>query len=219
MNEYIHYSFIGNLFMGRPFNDTEKNNIKNLLIAKGRKLFSINGLKNTTIEDITREIGIAQGSFYAFFDSKEALYFEILEIEEKEIGQTLRSSLNSIELDRKNFKRFLSESLDLIVSNKFIKDIVITDSYQSLLRKIPGERMKRHLKDEAQFLMETIHVFQEQGVMKKADPQALAGLFHGLFLLYLHKKEIGTDIFDQVIDLLLDLISDSLIDTGDRNLK
>ena len=219
MNEYINYSFIGNLFMGRPFNDTEKNNIKNLLIAKGRKLFSIHGLKKTTIEDITNEIGIAQGSFYAFFDSKEALYFEILEIEERKLGETLKFSLNSIEINRKNFKQFLLKSLDQILKNPFIKDIVLSDSYQNLLRKIPEDRMKRHLEDEAQLLMETIHVFQEQGVMKKADPYILTGLFHGLFILYLHKKDIGTDIFDQVIDLLLDLISDSLIDTGDRNLR
>ncbi len=205
--------------MGRPFNDTEKTNIRNLLITKGRELFSIHGLKKTTIEDITKETVIAQGSFYAFFDSKEALYFEILETEEKEISETLRSSLNSIELDRKSFKEFISESLDFIFKNPFIKDLVITDSYQNLIRKIPEARMKRHLEDEAQFLMEMIHDFQKQKIMKKADPHILTGLFHSLFLLYLHKKDIGTDIFDQVIDLLLDLISDSLIDIGDRNLK
>ena len=205
--------------MGRPFNDTEKSNIRNLLITKGRELFSIHGLKKTTIEDITREAGIAQGSFYAFFDSKEALYFKILEAEEREIAQTLRSKLYSIELDRKNFKDFLSVSLDLIVGNELIKDLILTDSYQSLLRKIPEATMKRHLNDEAQLLMETIGVYQEKGIMKVADPDILAGMFHSLFLLHLHKQEIGTDIFDQVIGLLLDLISDSLIDTGDRNLK
>ena len=205
--------------MGRPFNDAEKTNIKNLLIIKGRELFSTSGLKKTTIEDITREAGIAQGSFYAFFDSKEALYFEILEAEERKIAQTLRSKLYSIELDRRNFKDFLSGSLDLIVGNELIKDLILTDSYQSLLMKIPEATMKRHLNDEAHLLMETIGVYQEKGIMKVADPDILTGMFHSLFLLHLHKQEIGTDIFDQVIGLLLDLISDSLIDTGDRNLK
>ena len=36
------------------------------------------GLKKTTIEDLVKLVGIAKSSFYLFFESKEALYVELM---------------------------------------------------------------------------------------------------------------------------------------------
>lgn len=205
--------------MGRQFSEAEKVDIRELLITKGKELFGARGLKKTTIDDITRDVGIAQGSFYAFFNSKEELYFEILEMEEKELWKSLQSHLHEIQLDRKNFKQFLSTSLNLIHKNPFIRDLVQNNSYQKLLTKIPVSKMKRHLEDETSILTQSFYSYQREGMMVKVEPRVLAGLFHGLFLLYLHKEDIGNDIFQDVINLLLGLTSDGLINIGERNLE
>jgi AcrR family transcriptional regulator len=203
--------------MTRQFSEAEKIDIRALLIARGRELFGARGLKKTTIDEITREVGIAQGSFYAFFDSKEELYFEILEMEERELWKSLQSRLESIPISRKSFREFLSVSLALIHANPLITDLVRNDSYLKLLRKIPKTRMERHLKEETSILMDSIHSYQRERVMTAAEPKVLAGLFHGLFLLYLHREDIGTDVFDDVMGLLLDVTADGLVNTGDRN--
>lgn len=205
--------------MGRQFSEAEKVDIRKLLITKGRELFGVKGLRKTTVEDITSEVGIAQGSFYAFFDSKEELYFEVLEIEERAIWESLRSHLGGIRLDRKGFKQFLSASLDLIHENPFIRDLVQNDSYSKLLGKVPESKMSAHLAEERSILLESLGSYQREGTMKKVKPRVLAGLFHALFLLYLHREDIGVDIFKDVVDLMLDLTSDGLINRGDRNLE
>jgi AcrR family transcriptional regulator len=205
--------------MGRQFSETERVDIRRLLIEKGKELFGARGLKKTTVEDITREVGIAQGSFYAFFDSKEELYFEILEMEEKKLWESLRSHLGNIQLDRKGFKDFLFKSLDLIHENPFIRDLVQNDSYSKLLGKVPPSKMGAHLEQERAVLTESLASYQREGTMKKVKPHVLAGLFHALFLLYLHKEDIGVDIFRDVVGLMLDLTSDGLINRGDRNLE
>jgi AcrR family transcriptional regulator len=203
--------------MARQFSEAEKTDIRGLLITKGRELFGARGLKKTTVDDITKEVGIAQGSFYAFFDSKEDLYFEILEMEERELWKSLQSRLVSIPLTRRNFRQFMSFSLALVHENPFIDDLIRNNSYQKLLRKIPKPRMERHLREETSILMDSIESYRRGGLITAVEPRVLAGLFHGLFLLYLHKKDIGVDIFDDVMGLFLDVTADGLVTTGDRN--
>ena len=73
--------------MSRGFNEREKQVITNSLIEQGRILFSKLGFQKTSILEITKNVGIAQGTFYKFFNSKEELYFVILEMEEEKIKE------------------------------------------------------------------------------------------------------------------------------------
>ena len=49
------------------------------LLAASRKLFETEGYANTTIADITSEAGRALGSFYTYFDNKEAVLQQLAE--------------------------------------------------------------------------------------------------------------------------------------------
>lgn len=49
------------------------------LLAASRRLFETEGYANTTIADITREAGRALGSFYTYFDNKEAVLEQLAE--------------------------------------------------------------------------------------------------------------------------------------------
>src|SRR5690625_5812047 len=73
--------------MARGFNSKEKQAIRLSLIEYGRELFSKLGFQKTSILDITKNVGIAQGTFYKFFSSKEELYFVILEMEEQKLRE------------------------------------------------------------------------------------------------------------------------------------
>jgi AcrR family transcriptional regulator len=203
--------------MGRPFNEEEKENIKNNLLEKGRYLFAKKGLKNTTVEELTQAAGIAQGSFYTFYGSKEELYFEILESEEKHISGLLEKQLLSFDMTRKNFKRFLLQTIDMITGNSLLITLLNVKDYQSLISKIPEEKFQKHLHKEYQFTDRLINRFQENKHMKHVRPEILSGLLHALFLLQLHRNEIGTDIFPDMFELLIDMISDTLINNGIKN--
>ena len=73
--------------MARGFTERERDIIRNDLIETGRELFGTYGLKKTSIEDLTTGVGIAQGSFYTFFKSKEELYLEVIDREGELIKQ------------------------------------------------------------------------------------------------------------------------------------
>jgi len=80
----------------RGFSDEERARIRRGLLETGREQFARYGLKKTTIADLTDPVGIANSTFYRFFDSKEALYAEILQSLEEEIAESIvRDSLES----------------------------------------------------------------------------------------------------------------------------
>ncbi|MEE5991445.1 MAG: helix-turn-helix domain-containing protein, partial [Lachnospiraceae bacterium] len=53
---------------------------RNLIIRKSVLYFAKNGFDGTKISDLSRHIGIAQGTIYIYFKSKEELYSEIFSI-------------------------------------------------------------------------------------------------------------------------------------------
>ena len=56
---------------------------RNLIIRKSVLYFAKNGFDGTKISDLSRHIGIAQGTIYIYFKSKEELYSEIFSISDK----------------------------------------------------------------------------------------------------------------------------------------
>ena len=49
----------------------------------GKELFSTQGFKDTSVADITKKAGIATGTFYLYYPSKDELFMEIY-LEENE---------------------------------------------------------------------------------------------------------------------------------------
>src|ERR1700760_4115412 len=54
-------------------------NAKDALVAAARAEFARKGLRGARIEDITAACGLSKGAFYLHYDSKEALFGELVE--------------------------------------------------------------------------------------------------------------------------------------------
>src|SRR5690625_1944803 len=75
--------------MSKGFSENKRRFLRELLIERGKTLFTHYGFKKTSIHELTSKVGIGQGTFYNFFDSIEKLYFAILELEEVRIKKQL----------------------------------------------------------------------------------------------------------------------------------
>lgn len=197
--------------MTRAFNDREKEIIRQSLVEKGRELFLSYGLKKTSISDITKAVGIAQGSFYIFFDSKEDLYFEILQIEEEKIrGSLIDEQLLNKKLTKEVFKLFLKEAFKAI-ENPLVKTLLIKEDYENLVRKLSEEKVKQHLQNDSKEMLPLIEYWQSQGIMRKMPPEIIISSIRTLFIMSLHKKEIGEEIYEETISFYIDALCEQLI--------
>jgi AcrR family transcriptional regulator len=197
--------------LAKEFGKDEKEMIRTALIEAGRELFSRYGLKRTGIGELTKAAGIAQGSFYIFFGSKEELYFEILEDEEKKIAGILEDMLDSAEITKSGFKIFMKKYFEIVHTNPFLENLIQKSEYERLMRKLPEEKRRKHLQGESELIDGAIKRLREQERIKNVDPEVLAGLYHALFLLRLHVKDIGEEVFPKVMDLITELMAEGLI--------
>lgn len=59
--------------------------------------------------------------------------------------------------------------------------------------------------------MPVIHSWQAAGILVHTRPELIVSLIRSLVLLTLHKPEIGTDIYNDTLSFLLDLISEGMV--------
>jgi len=198
--------------MSRNFSREKKEQIKGLLMEKGRELFSKYGLKKTGIKDLTREAGIGQGTFYKFFSCKEELYFRLIEQEEKELKKIFLAQWEKGgEINQKNLKEAFKRAFSEIENRPLLQNLYQKEEYDNLIKKLPREIVFEHINQDHDIARPIIERAQEKGVLISENPEAIAGLFRALFLISLHKKEIGPEIYPETLELILDLIARGLI--------
>jgi len=197
--------------MPKTFTEKEKEIIRNILIQKGKELFSTYGLRKTSINELTKAAGIAQGTFYTFFDSKEELYFEILELEQSYSEQFLMDTLAESNSAKETISKIIKGSFDLFEANPVIRRLYESHDYELIARKLPPEKLKNHQKEDTVRVLNIIMSMQQENELINAPPEVIAGLLRGIIVLYFHQDEIGKEIYPEVLDLLADIIADGLV--------
>ena len=64
--------------MPKIFDEETREDIRGQMLDNGFSLIKRYGLKKTTIEDVTRASGVAKGTFYNFFKTKEEFVYQII---------------------------------------------------------------------------------------------------------------------------------------------
>lgn len=114
-------------------------NTKSKIVSAAWKLFYENGYDDTTIEEIIFESGTSKGSFYHYFDSKDALLGSLAYLfDEKyeELDQQIQPEQSTIEtllwLNRELF-RMVENTIDLELIKKLYSTQLVTRSEKQLL--------------------------------------------------------------------------------------
>lgn len=204
--------------MPRGFNHNEKERIKEKLMSVARELFSSLGLRKTSIRDLTEKVGIAQGTFYHFFESKEVLYLLLLEQDEKEIKQHFISKFNNKkEITASLFADVIFTTVMQVENHPLVQRLYTTDEYEVLVRKIPSQLLKEHSDQDLLSFAPLLDQLKSIGVIDASlSNDVVAGALRAFFLMTIHKREIGAEVYDQSLQFLADGIALSLFKGGDN---
>lgn len=196
----------------KAFSKDEKQYINKMFMEKGRELFSTYGIKKTSIEDITKAVGIAKGSFYTFYGSKEELYFKIMSEEIKNLAKRNIKTLNKEKPTKEVIETFLLNAVQEINKNPLLNKILVPGEFELVRRKMATVKSS----DNGDFLKPMINFLtkmQKGGLIIDTDPLLLANVIRGLLLLSTHQREIGDEYFDEVIHFYASMIAEKLTDT------
>ena len=141
-------------------------------------IFSKNGYRGTTMDDISKELGISKGALYSYFKSKDDILKEIFQSNHNILREILCKSL-----DEQDFTQTMEKAYRLLTqkSHEFIHtsfELFALASHDKSIQKIIRED---HEKD-VEVMRELLAKQMEKGYIRNdVDPDVMARLVDSLF--------------------------------------
>lgn len=151
----------------RGFSNEEKERIKLLLLEKGKIEFEEKGFKNIKVSDLSKSVGIATGSFYAFYESKEELFYEIILYEFKKFEPMFINLFSQKENPQKTIRDFMIYCVKGFHETKFNTIAYDSEVYEILSKKIDIEKLDFAYMFAINLLKKHLLNWQEEGLLPK----------------------------------------------------
>jgi len=120
--------------MPKVISDEERELTKQALHRAGVSLIKSKKLRNVTVDDITKTAGIAKGSFYSHYGSKEELLYEVLQ----NSANKLFKAVLDFRFDDGDFKRNIEKALnDIYLAPDSIALYMQPEDIEYIRRKFP----------------------------------------------------------------------------------
>lgn len=181
------------------FTEEQNETIRAELIREARRCGVSVGMRKTSVEQLTEAVGISKGSFYKFFDSKELLFFAVLEDIHTECFAAAQKALRENEAlppDERASAAILAACRWLSGTQTFV---FIENDADFLLRRLPQEVKSAHYHDDE------VHIralLEESGLCPKGGIPLAAAAIRGLILTVSHQEHIGA-LYPQVLETLV----------------
>lgn len=159
---------------------------RNLIIRKSVLYFAKNGFDGTKISDLSRHIGIAQGTIYIYFKSKEELYSEIFSISDKIAKNDKLTTLVKLPLPADTKIRKLS---DYLIKNLKEDEMFSAGIALYTQRLLEGKADQSFYKTTEKIIKQG----QKEGCVVSGNSRKLSELYWGVVYLYAVKNMYQTD--------------------------
>lgn len=187
--------------MPNAFTEEESKQIRQELILAGIRLSKELGVQKMSVEKLTAAVGIAKGSFYLFFGSKEDFILEVAAYASEETQKMLLKKLNGrSQMSAHEFMEFFNEYLhsDLDLMN----GLTVSDFYW----------LKNHIKKQvlfdpdiqiktAQFWLSLI-----SDVREGVDTGTFVNLIKSIYAIREHSDTMVTASLENSVRILLHTI-------------
>lgn len=192
--------------MPKGFTYEEKEIITEKLMKECKLNWQKYGYKKTSIDTLCQDIGISKGSFYSFFDSKEALFYQVFK-------ETLDQLYSIVEerISQKQNKYGVADALKEIYleysKSSFMYDVNNPD-FLSFYNKLNKEQ-RLELTDKSYLGTKTM--LHKPFLSLKIEENLAISLLFAMLSSVSQKDDMlceGTKVFEFMIDHLIDDIFD-----------
>jgi AcrR family transcriptional regulator len=180
----------------------------------GKELFSTRGFKDTNVSDITKAAGVAVGTFYNYYPSKEKLFMAIYIEENIKLKKRCMARLDTAQEPLNVIKQLMMLNMagmqaDPILRQWFDKNVY--DKLERLFREENGADTVDFMYD---IFLDLVKKWQAEGKMRDdMDSEMIMMLFAAIINIETHKEEIGLKYFPQLLDYMAEFVMKGLTDT------
>lgn len=194
--------------MPKIYSEEKRLEIKEQLMDVGLDLIKQYGIKKLSIEAITKKVGIAQGTFYNFFKSKEILVYYIADRYQEKINTKMNLLLES--------KGYWDRTdLHSLYRGMFLKDednvyrFLTREDLQILLSRLPKDLCAKISDTKAQIEHNLGHVRDKK---KDCDLDAIINWIQILNLTITNKDLLVDKGIDKVAEKLIESLLNEIFD-------
>jgi AcrR family transcriptional regulator len=195
----------------RAVSDEDKSQRRDDIIAAAKIVFARKGFHATTIADVARQAGMAYGSIYWYFESKDELFHALMAVEEQALRAHVASATAS--LDHRPggealFRTAVQATFEFFEADKATVKLLFRDAYAL------GDRFEKHLGGIYERFIDEIETSivtaQQRGAIVSAPPRMVAFILAALIGQLAHRRlstddGVGADVVaDFVVSLALD---------------
>lgn len=190
--------------MPRCFTEREKKNIRRRLQEACKQSWTQYGYKKTSVDELCKQAGISKGAFYLFFESKEALFCEVLCCVQEQICNAASEVMEEYK-DKHGVVRALKLVYREYDQNNFLYDSVSTD-FTILMNKLSEEQAKKI--EESNHMSQQLFLSQPYLKLKVDADLAISVIYS--FIMNIRNKDIFPHNHLEVFDFMVDHMIDSL---------
>lgn len=187
--------------MPKSYSSQEKEYIVKRLKEEAYNCLNLYGVKKTTVDELVGRVNIPKGTFYLFYDSKEILLFDVVNDLHDEIQKHFIREANLIKgrITAENLTNLLFEVYKM-VDDTFLLKVMTNGELELIIRKLPNEIVEKHFRDDYAMMEKFMELIPH---VKEKNVQYFSGALRGVFLTMLHKREIGEEVFDGSLKLMI----------------
>ena len=187
--------------MPKSFSDSERAHIKHRLIEEAKQCLVQYGVRKTTVDELVKRVNIPKGTFYLFYDSKELLFFDVISQFHDAIQERLFSEIKSLNEDLVP-RKLTQLILDLykLVEGSFLLKLMTNGEMEMLIMKLPPEIATQHAEDDDFSVEQLVSLVPN---MKSDNIKVFSAALRGIFLAMLHKHEIGEEVFEDALRIMI----------------
>jgi AcrR family transcriptional regulator len=184
---------------------------KEKLLDSGKQLFSTKGFKDTSVADITKTAGVATGTFYLYYPSKEELFMEIYLEENEKLKRAIMETVDPDGDPLAVLLELMQKNMQGMAANPILREWYNKDIFNKIEAKFRQQNGLDQVDFVYQSFIEIIKKWQNDGKMRRdIDSEMIMALFSVVVIVDLHKEEIGFQYFPKIQEYLTEFIMNGL---------
>lgn len=179
------------------------------ILRAAERIFALKGFFQAKMSEIAREAEFATGTLYRFFQSKEDLYFTLIEEKVEEINRLVQEELAKKAPPIDRIRRVLALQFDFVEKNRDFFKIYISERsrFEWTVKEDLGKGIHQKMVAYIDHLSQVIKEGIRRGELKPLDPLDMAHALVGMVNSFIFEWLISPVSYPLVskIDTLLEI--------------
>ena len=192
--------------MPQIFDKVGRDKVRIQLFETGFELIKQHGMKKTSVSEIAKKTGIATGTFYNFFPSKEEFIYQLVVYKRQSVKEAFEELTANGKADREQFRKYLRR---IYLEDNDVFQYLSDEEINILRSRWKEEYWKNERNDEqtSKWVLSCL-----SGLKQDVDWKVFTNFTKSISLIRHGKDKLYKEEYEATIEMFIDAIIDHLFE-------